>query len=163
MLLLRRVFFTVFSSGLLLMALFLSSCNPLYNFAEAPFAKRRVSALLEKEKVPFENIECKMMNTTRNFGCSFDADAQLMKKRFVPAMGIVQGSLENTRRRYLHTLYPQNCEKHPPFDQDLDTERFLVYENKDRQFEAIKGIEYMVLYLDTKTNKACLQASHSLG
>ncbi len=140
----------------------MSGCNALYNAAEAPYAQRRTEALLAEYKISHQDMDCQMMNTTRNFGCWFKANTKDMQK-LASGLNLVQGSPERTRQRYLHTLYPQNCENISPFDENLNAPRFLLYENKDRQFKAVPGIEYMVLYLDSQTQTACVQASHSLG
>lgn len=156
-----RIFFMLFC------LLLLQSCqrvqNAAYNMMEAPYAKRRVAALLEKDKIPFENLHCEMMNTTRNFACTFTVTDERFETHWVKQLTLEQGTPESTRQRYLHTRYPQNCEKKPPFDQDLNASRFALFENKVAQFPAVQGLEYMVVYLDQTTRQACVQASHSLG
>jgi sulfur relay (sulfurtransferase) DsrC/TusE family protein len=155
----------ILSIGILLG--FLTACqrvqNAAYNFAEAPFATLRIETLLKDHQVAFEELHCQMMNTTRNFGCTFKTKDNALETRWVKALKLEQSNAENTKNRYLHTLYPQNCEKNAPFDQNLDQAQFLLFENKDRDFKAVQGIEYMVLYIDTQTHQACVQAAHSLG
>lgn len=151
--------------GILLV--FLTACqrvqNAAYNFAEAPFATLRIETLLKEHRIPYEALHCQMMNTTRNFGCTFKTQDDALENRWVKALKLEKGTMEATKKRYLHTLYPQNCEKKAPFDQNLDQAQFLLFENKDRDFKAVQGIEYMVLYIDTETHQACVQAAHSLG
>lgn len=137
--------------------------DAVYDLAETPFAKLRIETLLKEHKIAFEDLDCQMMNTTRNFACTFKSEDKALSDRWIKALKLEKGSPESTRKRYLHTLYPYNCEKQPPFDQSLDQARFMLFENKDRDFKAVKGIAYMVLYIDTQTHQACVQASHSLG
>lgn len=156
---------------LLVFILALSACqrvqNAAYNFAESPYARHFLKSLLDKEHIPIEDLDCEMMNTTRNFACTFTAPdtepAHRLETHWTEALQLVAGDTESTRQRYLHTLYPKNCEKTPPFDQTLAAPRFLLFENKEPQFPTVKGLEYMVLYVDTETRQACVQASHSLG
>lgn len=146
---------------------FLTACqrvqNAAYNLAETPFATLRVETLLKDHQIAVEDLHCEMMNITRNFGCTFKTSDDALQTRFTQALKLEQGNVEDTKNRYLHTLYPQNCEKKAPFDQNLNQARFLLFENKDRDFKAVQGVEYMVLYIDTQTHQACVQAAHSLG
>ena len=163
--------FVIRISFLLVLIFMTTTCqrlqNAAYNLAEAPYAERFLSSLLEKENIVIEDLHCEMMNTTRNFGCTFTAPQQSpgpnLEAQWVQALQLAAGTPESTRQRYLHTLYPKNCEKKAPFDQNLDAPRFLLFENKEPQFPAVKGLDYLVLYVDTQTRQACVQAAHSLG
>lgn len=137
--------------------------DAVYELAEVPFATLRIETLLKDNNITYDKLHCQMMRTTRNFACTFHSEDKALTDQWVKTLNLKKGSTETTEKRYLHTRYPKNCEKQAPFDQDLEQTRFLLFENKDRDFKAVQGIEYMVLYIDTQTHQACVQASHSLG